>query len=140
MRDMGDGRIMVKETIEERMEKSLTRVVKLVFPNLISHQDHLFGGTALQWMDEVAVITGTRFCRQRLVTASLDRIDFKKGVPAGTLVELVGRVIKVGRTSMVVEVDVFMEQLYTEERESVIKGTFTLVAVDENRKPTPVIR
>ncbi|GAB4324891.1 MAG: acyl-CoA thioesterase [Candidatus Zixiibacteriota bacterium] len=126
-------------TLEERIQKSQTRVVKLVFPGLISHQDHLFGGTALQWMDEVAVITGTRFSRKRLVTASLDRIDFKKGIPVGTLVELIGTVKKVGRTSMQVEVDIVMEQLYTDERESVIKGIFTLVTIDENRKPIPVL-
>ncbi len=126
-------------TVEERIQRSQTRVVKLVFPNLLSHQDHMFGGTVLQWMDEVAVITGTRFSRKKLVTASLDRIDFKKGIPVGTLVELIGTVKKVGRTSMQVEVDVVMEQLYSDERESVIKGRFTLVTIDENRKPIPVL-
>lgn len=126
-------------TLEERIQKSQTRVVKLVFPHLISHQDHMFGGTALQWMDEVAVIAGTRLSRKKLVTASLDRIDFKKGIPVGTLVELIGTVKHVGRTSMQVEVDVIMEQLYSDERESVIKGVFTLVTIDENRKPVPVL-
>ena len=126
-------------TLEERIQKSQTRVVKLVFPNLLSHQDHMFGGTVLQWMDEVAVITGTRLSRKKLVTASLDRIDFKKGIPVGTLVELIGTVKRVGRTSMQVEVDVVMEQLYTDERESVIKGMFTLVTIDENRRPVPVL-
>ena len=126
-------------TLEERIAKSQTRVVKLVFPNLLSHQDHMFGGTVLQWMDEIAVITGTRLSRKTLVTASLDRIDFKKGIPVGTLVELIGTVKRVGRTSMQVEVDVVMEQLYSDERESVIKGIFTLVTIDENRKPVPVL-
>jgi acyl-CoA hydrolase len=126
-------------TVEERIAKSQTRVVKLVFPNLLSHQDHMFGGTVLQWMDEIAVIAGTRFSRKALVTASLDRIDFKKGIPVGTLVELIGTVKHVGRTSMQVEVDVVMEQLYTDERESVVKGVFTLVTIDDNRKPVPVL-
>lgn len=126
-------------TLEERMEQATSRVVKLVFPNLLSHQDHMFGGTVLQWMDEIAVITGTRFSRKTLVTASLDRIDFKKGIPVGTLVELIGRVVGVGRTSMKVEVEVMMEQLYTDERESVIKGMFTLVTIDKDRRPTPVL-
>ncbi len=127
-------------TLEEKMIQSETRVVKLVFPNLLSHQNYVFGGTALQWMDEVAVITGGRFCRQPLVTASLDRIDFKKGIPAGTYAELIGKVIKLGNTSMVVEVEVFIEQLYSEHRESAIKGTFTLVAIDGDRKPVRVSR
>jgi len=127
-------------TLEERIANSTTRVVKIVFPNLLSHQDYMFGGTALQWMDEVAVITGTRFCRQRLVTASLDRIDFKKGIPAGTLVELVGQVLSVGNTSMQIQVDIYIEQLYSEHREKAIQGKFTLVTIDESRRPTPIRR
>ncbi len=127
-------------TIEERIANSTTRIAKLVFPGQLTHHDFLFGGTALQWMDEAAIITGTRFCRQRLVTASLDRIDFEKGIPAGILVELVGKVIKVGNTSMQVQIDIYIEQLYSEERELAIQGKFTLVAVDEERQPTPILR
>ena len=128
------------QTMEERMANSTTRIAKLVFPGQLSHHDFLFGGTALQWMDEAAVITGGRFCRQRLVTASLDRIDFKVGIPAGVFVELVGKVIHVGNTSMQVQIDIYIEQLYSEDRQKAIEGKFTLVAVDENRQPTPINR
>ena len=127
-------------TIEERMANSTTRIAKLVFPGQLSHHDFLFGGTALQWMDEAAVITGGRFCRQRLVTASLDRIDFKVGIPAGVFVELVGKVIHVGNTSMQVQIDIYIEQLYSEDRQKAIEGKFTLVAVDDNRHPVPIRR
>ena len=76
-----------------------------------------FCGTALAWMDEIAFITATRFSRQKMVTVSSDRVDFKKPVPAGTLAELIGTVKSVGTTSLVIRVEVYLEQMYADERE-----------------------
>lgn len=56
-------------------------------------------------MDEVAFMAATRFSRQVMVTVSSDRIDFKKSIPAGTIIELVDRVKQVGNTSMKVSVE-----------------------------------
>ena len=57
----------------------------------------------------------------------------------GTLVDLIGKVIHVGRTSMKVEVNIYVEDMYSESREKAITGTFSFVAVDEDGKPTPVL-
>lgn len=126
-------------TLEARIEQSQTRIFKAVFPNTTNHYDTLYGGTAMALMDEVAFIAGTRFCRKRLVTVSSDRIDFNRPIPAGTIIELVGTVVHVGRTSLKVEVEIYVEQMYQEERELAIKGTFTFVAIDEHKKPIPVL-
>lgn len=127
-------------TTEERIQNSETRIFKAVFPNTTNHYDTLFGGTAMQLMDEVAFITATRFSRQRMVTVSSDRIDFTKPIPAGTIVELIGRVIKIGRTSLKVQVDIFIEEMYSDVREMAVRGEFTFVAIDEEKQPVPVIR
>ncbi|HWV74385.1 MAG TPA: acyl-CoA thioesterase [Pseudosphingobacterium sp.] len=126
-------------TLEEKIKKSETRIFKAVFPNTTNHYDTLYGGTAMALMDEVAFITGTRFCRKRLVTVSSDRIDFTKPIPAGTIVELVGKVEHVGRTSLKIGVEIFVEQMYEEHRELAIKGTFTFVAIDQDKNPIKVI-
>jgi len=126
-------------TIEERIDLSETRIFKAVFPNTTNHYDTLFGGTAMQLMDEVAFITATRFSRQRMVTVSSDRIDFKKPIPAGTITELVGRVAYIGRTSVKVRVDIFIEQMYSEHREKAVSGEFTFVAIDENKVPIKIV-
>ena len=115
-----------------------TRITKAVFPNTTNRYATLFGGTALQWMDEAAFITATRFSRQKTVTVCSDRIDFKTPIPAGTFVELVGQVVKVGNTSIQVRVNVYLEQMYDETREKAIEGLFTFVAVDEAMRPIPV--
>lgn len=124
---------------ENKIEASITKVTKAVFPNTTNHYDTLFGGTALQWMDEVAFITATRYSRQKMVTVSSDKIDFNTAIPAGTIVELVGTVIRVGNTSMDVQVDVFTEEMYSESREKSISGRFTMVAIDDNKNPVAIL-
>ena len=125
-------------TREEKIKASETRVFKAVFPGSTNHYDTLFGGTAMQLMDEVAFITATRFSRLRMVTVSSDRIDFKKPIPAGTIIELIGKVTYTGNTSLKIRVDIYIEQMYSEEREKAVSGEFTFVAIDENKKPVKI--
>ncbi|PWV45017.1 acyl-CoA thioesterase [Chitinophaga sp. S165] len=124
---------------EKQIADSVTRIFKAVFPNTVNHYDTLFGGTAMQLMDEAAFITATRFSRMRMVTVSSDKIDFKMAIPHGTIIELVGKVVHVGTTSLKVEVDIYVEQMYNTRREKAISGSFTFVAIDEMKKPTKIV-
>lgn len=128
-----------EQEIQRRIELSESRVVKAIFPPTTNHHNTLFGGTALAWMDEVSFITATRFCRLPLVTVSSDRIDFNHPIAAGSIVELVGRVIKVGNTSLKVSVEVYVEDMYAPGRERAIHGVFSFVAIDDNKRPVPVL-
>jgi acyl-CoA hydrolase len=127
------------EIIAQRKRVSKTTISKAVFPETTNHHDTLFGGTAMQWMDEVSFIAATRFSRQSIVTVSSDRIDFKHPVPAGTIVELTASIIEVGRTSLKVEVNMMVESMYLDNQTNAITGYFTFVAVDENKKPTEIL-
>lgn len=126
-------------TINERKEHSKTTIFKAVFPNTTNHYDTLFGGTAMQLMDETAFITATRFSRQRMVTVSSDKIDFKKPIPAGTIVEISGKVTYIGNTSLKISVDIFVEEMYSLSREKAVSGEFTFVAIDENKQPIKIL-
>lgn len=128
-----------EDVIRQRMDMSESRVIKAVFPAILNNHNTLFGGEALAWMDETAFIAATRFCRKPTVTVSSDKIDFKKPIPAGTMAELIARVIYVGKTSMKVEVNIYVEDMNRDHREHAIRGVFTMVAVDEERKPTKVL-
>jgi len=124
--------------IQERIDASQTRIAKVVMPSTTNNYDTLFGGTLLGWMDEVAFITATRFGRCRFVTVSLDRTDFKHPIPSGTIVELVGTVEHLGRTSVRVRVDVWVEHMLVADRLKAVTGEFTMVAIDDDKKPVPV--
>jgi acyl-CoA hydrolase len=125
--------------LQEQINQAETRIFKTVFPNTTNHYDTLFGGTALFMMDEVAFITATRFTRKRCVTVSSDKIDFTKPIPAGTIIELIGTITRIGNTSLDVKVEIYIEQMYTNHREKAISGNFTFVALDENKKPIKIL-
>lgn len=126
------------EQQKEAIRKSVTHVVKCVFPNTTNHYDTLFGGTALQWMDEVAFITASRFSRQKMVTVSSDRVDFKKPIPSGTFAELIGKVTMVGNSSLKVKVEIFVEQMHKDERELAVVGEFSMVAINDLKEPEAI--
>lgn len=128
-----------QDIIEQRIKDSVTSVTKTVFPGRTNHHNTLFGGDALAWMDEVAFIAATRFCRKPLVTISSDRVDFKEAIPAGSFAELVAKVVHVGNTSLKVEVVIYLETMHKDDKHQAILGSFTFVAVDAEHKPTPVV-
>ena len=121
--------------IQEQKIKAETRQVKVVFKNLINDHNTLFGGIALQWMDEVAYITATRFCRKKVVTVSTGKIDFKKPIPYGTIAELIGSVEKAGSVKLEINVKIFIEEKYTDTRTLAVEGNFIFAAVDDNNLP-----
>ena len=90
-------------------------------------------------MDEVSFMCATRFCRKSLVTVSTDRIDFHKAIPSGSIVEAVARVSEIGRTSIKVAVQVYLEGMYEDGRELAIQGRFTFVALGADKKTVPVL-
>ena len=115
--------------LESRIAAARTRTFKAVFPGETNHYDTLFGGTALQWMDEVAFIAATRFSRKKVVPVSSDKVNFKVPIPAGSLVELDAKIVRVGKTSIEVSVDVWKESMSEDIREIALHGSFVLVAI-----------
>ena len=126
-------------SLEERIEHARTSIFKAVFPNTTNHYDTLFGGHAMQLMDEVAFIAATRFSRKKMVTVSSSKIDFSHPIPAGTLIELIGEVARVGDTSLDIKVEIWIEEMYSDFREKAIQGTFTFVAINQLKKPISVL-
>jgi acyl-CoA hydrolase len=121
--------------LQQKINQSETRQFKVVFPNTLNVNETLFGGTAMQWMDEVAYITATRFTRQKMVTLSSEKIKFQHPIPFGTIAEIIGKVLHVGNIKLEIQVEIFIEQMYTEDRKKVIEGKFTFVAVNDKLKP-----
>ena len=113
-------------------------LLETVFPTDTNPQGTLFGGQLVAWMDKAAGIAAMRHAKNTVVTAAIENISFKVPIFVGDLVELRGKVVSVGRTSMKVEVEVFREGPFGTDRELCTVGRFTMVALDANRRPTPV--
>jgi acyl-CoA hydrolase len=118
------------EIVEKRTE--------IVFPSDANHYGTLFGGKALAMMDVVASIAAIRAARKPVVTASIDRTDFKAPVRVGEFAETIGTVVRVGRTSITVEVELWAENPISGERILSTVGRFVMVAVGPDGKPAPI--
>jgi acyl-CoA hydrolase len=115
-----------------------TRFVEMIFPEQANHYGTLFGGHALNLMGKAAFIAATRRARQNVVMAASDRIEFHQPIHVGELVELIASVARVGRSSMTVAVDMIREDLISGRRQSAVRGTFEMVAVNELGRPVPI--
>lgn len=120
------------------VEYSKTEQVHLVQPAHLNGGNRLFGGTLLNWIDEVAAIVAMRHAGVKTVTtAAIDGLDFKAGAYLNDLIVLVGYVVYTGRTSMEVRVDTYVEN--TDGMRRIInRANIILVAIDENDKPTAI--
>lgn len=121
--------------MEKHIQLSETRQFKAIFPNTLNANETLFGGQAMQWMDEVAYITATRFTRQRMFTVNTENIKFLKAVNPDSIVEVVGRIEKAELVKLKVKVEIYVEEMYGTGRIKAIEGVFVFAALDQNRKP-----
>jgi len=115
-------------------------VTDIVLPHQTNNFNTMFGGEVMALMDKAAAIAGLRFCRQPLVTASSERIDFRTPIHAGEIIEAIARVIYVGRTSMIVRVHIYAEHPLKGDKRVCTTGYFSMVSVDKQGQPIAVPR
>jgi acyl-CoA hydrolase len=98
----------------------------------------VFGGVILSLMDKCAAIAAFRHSRSSVVTASIDRVDFREPIHLGDLVVMKASVNYVGRSSMEVGVRVEAEDLLSGLRRHTNSCYMTFVAVDRDGRPIEV--
>ena len=128
----------VQERRKKTVEASMTEQVHLIMQQHLNGGGRLFGGALMQWLDEVAGVVAMRHAETyRVVTAAVDNLQFKHAIYEGEIVVLKGYVTDVGRTSMEVRVDTFVESL-SGARKLVNTAYVVMVALDENEHPMEV--
>ena len=99
----------------------------------------IFGGVILAQIDLAAAIEAHKLHPARVVTVSMDKIEFKKPVQVGDLVSFFTRPVRVGRSSMTVHVSVWAHRRFGGgEHVHVTEAEVTMVAVDDEFKPVPI--
>lgn len=98
----------------------------------------IFGGWLMSQMDLGSSIIALRTAKRRVVTVAMDGMSFLQPVKVGDRVACYARMEKIGRTSMRIPVEVWVERYMTGEQVKVTAAVFTYVAIDENGKPVPV--
>ena len=124
----------------KRISESETVLSEVMMPVDANHFGSVHGGTILRLADEAAFVAATKHARKNVVVASMDHISFQNPVSIGDILTIKARLCHVGRSSMDIEVRIETEKLKEGKVLSVGSAYITMVALDENGKPTSVPR
>ncbi|QPM91563.1 acyl-CoA thioesterase [Pseudooceanicola algae] len=118
-------------------EKTLEMTV-LMTPDMANFSGKVHGGALLNLLDRVAFSCASRYSQRYAVTLSVDQVTFKEPINVGELVTFRASVNHTGRTSMEIGIRVEAQEIRSSLSRHTNSCYFTMVAVDDNAKPTPV--
>lgn len=97
----------------------------------------IFGGIILSYIDQSALVEAMKHGIHRWVTASFEKVDFKKPIHVGDIVAFSTRTIRTGTKSVTIEVKVEATRCDTHDKVEVTTATVTMVSVGPDGKPIP---
>ena len=110
----------------------------LMTPDTANFAGNVHGGTILKLLDEVAYACASRYAGKYVVTLNVENVTFREPIHVGELVTFLASVNLTGKTSMEVGIKVVAEDIRSQKTRHVNSCFFTMVAVDDHRKPSPV--
>lgn len=122
---------------KRRVSDSATSTVHTVRMQYLNSAGRLFGGTLLEWIDEVGVLVAKKHARTNITMASIEHLQFLKGAYLDQLVVLEGKIVFVGNTSMDIKVDSYVEDIHG-KRTLINTAYCTFVALNTDDRPTEV--
>jgi len=115
----------------------MLRVVPM--PANANHTGDIFGGWIMAQVDIAGSIPAVQRAQGRVATVAVNAFTFRQPVFVGDLVSFYAEVVRVGRTSITVDVEVYAQRRPNRlECVKVTEATLTYVAVDDDRRPRPV--
>jgi acyl-CoA hydrolase len=110
----------------------------LMTPDMANFAGNVHGGTLLKFLDQVAYACASRYAARYVVTVSVDQVMFRQPVHVGELVTFLACINYTGKSSMEVGIKVVAENIRTQQKRHVNSCFFTMVAVDDDRRPVAV--
>ena len=126
---------------KERTPRGVMVLRTLAMPKDTNPWGDVFGGWLLSQMDIAAGLMAGEVAQGRSATISVQNVVFRSPVAVGHTICIYADLIRVGRTSMEIALEVWARDVvhvYEPERAFVAEGTFHYVAVDTNGRPRPV--
>lgn len=127
---------MIAEALPVRY--SQTTITELMIPAYANFGGKIHGGILLSLMDKVAYACASKHAGTYCVTVTVNRVEFLQPVEVGELVSMHASVNYVGNTSLIVGIRVEAMNVKTNTIKHTNSSFFTMVAKDEDDKPTPV--
>ncbi len=98
----------------------------------------IFGGWLMSQMDLAAALVASRHSKGRAVTIAVDGMQFHRPVLIGDELSVFAKLVKVGNTSLTVDVEAWRRARHSDETQKVTQAKFVFVAIDEVRRPRKV--
>ncbi len=130
--------IVDHQVAQKTVEDSMTEWTRVLRYEDINGFNRLFGGTLMCWIDQVAGTVALRHSGNPVTTAAVDNMQFKQPAVLDDIVVMVGKLTHVGRTSMEVRVDTYVEDRRTGMRHVINRAYLTEVCVDQDGNPIVV--
>lgn len=127
-----------RQIANKNVEDSVTEMTKVIRYSDINSEGRLFGGQLMSWIDEVAGTVAVRHSGNPVTTAAIDNMQFKQGAKLDDIVVIIGKMTHVGRTSMEVRVDTYVEDRRNGMRHVLNRAYLTEVCIDEDNTPAIV--
>ena len=126
------------DTPDQPMGELVIRTIAM--PKDTNPSGDIFGGWLMSQMDLGSGILAAKTAKTRVVTVAMEGMSFLQPVRVGDTVACYAWVEKIGRTSMTIPVEVWVQRYRDGRQERVTRGVFIYVAVDDAGKPIPVNR
>lgn len=110
----------------------------LMTPDMANFAGNVHGGTILKFLDQVAYACASRYAGRYVVTLSVDQVMFREPIYVGELVTFLSAINYTGTSSMEVGIKVLAENIRTQATRHANSCFFTMVAVDDDRRPVAV--
>lgn len=104
----------------------------IAMPKDTNASGDIFGGWLMSQMDLGSAIMAQRIAKGRVATVAISEMAFLRPVPVGAIVSCYCELVEVGRSSMSINVEVWINIESTNEPAKVTEGQFVFVAIDEN--------
>lgn len=104
----------------------------------INSNGHIFGGWVLSQMDIAGGIIASNVCQGACATVAIEAMEFIAPILVRDVISIYGEVVRRGRTSMAIKLEVVATRDRGASDVKVTEGLFTFVALDENHRPRPL--
>ncbi len=107
-------------------------------PSDLNVNGNIFGGWVLSQMDLAGADTASRRARGAVATVAIEGMKFHQPIELGDVISIYTDIEKVGRSSIVVKIEVFAERGISRDLHKVTEARYIFVAINEKGRPRPV--
>ena len=129
---MDTASFQVQKLAEQLKERGSLVIRTIAMPSDTNPSGDIFGGWLLAQMDLAAGNMAGQIARGRCATVAIEGIQFVRPVHVGDEVTIYAKLVKLGRSSITMNIQAWSRPRDQEHAENVIKAKFIFVAIDEN--------